>query len=50
MGRGEGAGRGDDVNRVLARAGVTDDSLASLGLDADAIGSDSFEGVSDYTV
>jgi progesterone-induced-blocking factor 1 len=43
-----GRGRGDEVKNLISRAGVTDDSLASLGLDADAIGSDSFDGVSDY--
>ena len=43
-----GRGRGDDVKTLISRAGVTDDSLASLGLDADAIGSDSFDGVSEY--
>lgn len=43
-----GRGRGDDVKTLISRAGVTDDSLASLGLDVDAIGSDSFDGVSEY--
>jgi hypothetical protein len=42
-----GSGRGDRVQEVLRGAGISDESLQGLSVDMDAIGDDSFDGVSE---
>lgn len=42
-----GSGRGDRVHEVLRGAGISDESLRGLDVDMDAIGDDSFDGVSE---